>query len=100
MMMMRTIERRSSSHSTLTTTLLTVLFLVLLGAVNQAQAQWTTGTDISNTNSGKVGIGTTSPQSPLHVYKQNNGAITGIIADNDGTGGNTGQAFQFRYGST
>lgn len=49
---------------------------------------------------GNLGIGTSSPLSSLHVYKQNNGALTSVIADNDGTGNNTGQAFQFRYGST
>lgn len=59
--MMSTIERRSSSHSTLTTSLLMVLLLILLGGVDKAQAQLTTGTDINNTNTGNVGIGTTNP---------------------------------------
>jgi hypothetical protein len=59
MMMMNTIERRSSP-STLTTSLLTVLFLVLLGGVGRVQAQWSTsGSNTTTTNN--VGVGTTSP---------------------------------------
>jgi hypothetical protein len=71
--MMNTIER-SSSHSTLTATLLTILLLVLLGGVDHAQAQTPTptpwdynGSNIYSTNSGNVGIGTTSPASKLEV---------------------------------
>src|SRR5688572_649400 len=38
-----------------------------------AFAQWTTGTDISNTNTGNVGIGIAAPLEKLHI----NGAIRG-----------------------
>lgn len=46
--------------------------IVLFGALlalspTTALAQWTNGTDISNTNSGNVGVGTTTPAAKLHV---------------------------------
>jgi len=42
--------------------------IVLTLVFNLLQAQpWTNGTDISNTNTGNVGIGTTTPQAKLHV---------------------------------
>src|SRR5882724_504242 len=44
--------------------LVITLFLFFAGV---AHAQWTTGTDINNTNSGKVGIGTTGPTAKLEV---------------------------------
>lgn len=45
-----------------------------------AQAQWTTlGTNINNTNTGNVGIGTTAPLNKLHVAKA--GALN-VIWDN------------------
>jgi len=68
--MMKTIKRRRNGHSILTTSLVTALLLILLGGVQQAQAQWTTGTDINNTNSGKVGIGT-APTQKLEVQIPN-----------------------------
>lgn len=42
----------------------------------------TTGSDIYNNNAGNVGIGTTVPQAPLHIYKN---AFAGILLDQDGT---------------
>jgi hypothetical protein len=48
--------------------LLAVFTLVFLGCSQQAAAQWTTnGNDINNTNSGSVGIGTTTPLHKLDV---------------------------------
>src|SRR5215213_2531031 len=35
--------------------------VVLLGSSQQAFAQWTNGTNVTNTNSGNVGIGTANP---------------------------------------
>jgi hypothetical protein len=54
-------------HSTLVISLLAALAWILLGGVNHAQAQWTTGTDIHNTNSGKVGVSTSAPRQQLSV---------------------------------
>jgi hypothetical protein len=55
-----------------------VIFVILLhGITSNSFAQWTTsGTDIYNSNSGNVGIGTTAPQSKLHLngnFTLNNG---------------------------
>jgi len=41
--------------------------LVLLATPQRVVAQWTTGTNISNTNTGNVGIGTTNPGKLLTV---------------------------------
>jgi hypothetical protein len=52
---------------------------MLLGFSNEvlAQSQWTTnGDNISNTNSGNVGIGTTTPPFPLTLEKDYNGPAT------------------------
>jgi hypothetical protein len=63
---MNTIERRSSIHSTLTTSLLMVLFLILLGGVERAQAQWSSSSG-NTTTTDNVGIGTTGPNAKLDV---------------------------------
>jgi hypothetical protein len=50
------------------TAMLTAALMVLLFMVHSAQAQWNTdGNNINNTNSGNVGVGTTTPSSKLHV---------------------------------
>src|SRR5690348_15181576 len=55
--------------------------LILFSAMN-ASAQWATnGANINNTNSGNVGIGTTSPLFKLHLNVATNSdalAITGV----------------------
>src|SRR5258708_3634022 len=48
------------------TMVLTGFVLVALHSSN-VNAQWTTGTNINNTNTGNVGIGTTSPTSKLEI---------------------------------
>ena len=42
------------------------------------------GTDIYNTNTGNVGIGTTTPEEKLHIYSADSGAK--IVAETEGTG--------------
>lgn len=59
-------------------------FVILLLATVAANAQWTTpdaSQNINNTNTGNVGIGTTTPTALLEVKKSQN-AGTGIIIDN------------------
>jgi hypothetical protein len=52
--------------------LITLVTIAVLGCSQEIFAQWTTnGNDISNTNSGNVGVGTTTPDvnAKLHVFK-------------------------------
>ena len=59
-----------------------LLFLLFLSMSRSAYGQWTTnGNDISNTNSGNVGVGTTTPTALLEV-KKNQNAATSISVDN------------------
>src|SRR5258707_7491927 len=46
---------------------ISVELLLLVMSSSTVFAQWTTGTDISNTNAGKVGVGTSSPNAKLDV---------------------------------
>jgi hypothetical protein len=56
--------------------------LLLFAAPQRAEAQWTTsGNNVSNTNTGNVGIGTTSPADLLHVRSTTNGAVVNVITD-------------------
>src|SRR5260370_21168307 len=64
--------------------------LLLVATPRTATAQWTTGTDISNTNSGNVGVGTSTSASRLDVlvnaewvarFKKTNATNGGIIID-------------------
>jgi len=54
-------------HRTVLKRLLLVTTCIAIPVI--AWAQWTTsGNDIYNSNTGKIGIGTTSPQTPVHIY--------------------------------
>jgi hypothetical protein len=66
---MNNLKRASrGNHSSLLITMMSILAITLLGGFNRAQGQWTTnGNNISNTNTGNVGIGTASPGSLLQV---------------------------------
>src|SRR5260370_24781011 len=64
--------------------------LLLVATPRTATAQWTTGTDISNTNSGNVGVGTSTPAFRLDVlvnaqwvarFKKTDATNGGIIID-------------------
>ncbi len=63
-----------------------------------AWGQWSTTSNGIYYNGGNVGVGTPNPQSLLHVYNRNDTSVATIGIDNDGSGTNTGQALQFRYG--
>jgi hypothetical protein len=61
--------------------LMMILTLLFASAV---QAQWTTGTNINNTNSGNVNVGSTAPTEKLTVTNPNPGAL-GVYRDLDVT---------------
>jgi hypothetical protein len=65
-------------------TIMAVALVVAFGCFAQARAQWTTpdaSQNINNTNTGNVGIGTTTPTSLLEVKKSQSAGIT-INVDN------------------
>ena len=69
--------------------LIAAALLLLLGCFADTSAQWTNGTDISNTNSGNVGIGTTTPGTLLEV-KKSQSAGTVVTIDNPFTNASNG----------
>ncbi|MGY3214780.1 hypothetical protein [Mucilaginibacter sp. HD30] len=59
----------------------TYLSLIALFATLQfSYAQWTGGSNIYNTNSGNVGIGTTNPVSPLEIFQLSGSKPSGVSA--------------------
>jgi len=65
--------------------ILAVLVFVLLGTITYAQ--WnTSGDNIYNTNTGNVGIGTSTPATNLNVYNPSNTGILQIESPYTGTG--------------
>jgi len=64
--------------------LIAVTLLILMSPFSEANAQWTTpdaSQNINNTNTGNVGIGTSTPGSSLEV-KKNQNAATSVMIDN------------------
>ena len=78
-------------------TMRTLILFISIVLAFTAKAQWTTGTNINNTNSGSVGIGTTTPAEKLDV----NGNIKGkgLILDEAVTT-NSGRIFFRQNGIT
>ncbi|MET6996454.1 hypothetical protein [Chitinophaga defluvii] len=59
------------------------LILFMMAASTVSKAQWaTSGTGIYNTNTGNVGLGTTSPQSLLHVNAVPNSTVARFTQSN------------------
>src|SRR6185437_5050452 len=66
--------------------LLTLIALIAISL--QTYAQWTTsGANISNSNTGNVGIGTTTPSSLLHISSNSTGTGTVTTIENTAAGG-------------
>jgi len=70
--------------------ILFALIVICVGA-SQASAQWTTtGNDISNSNSGNVGVKTTTPEFPLQVNNASSNVLgmvyTGTLSTTSGAG--------------
>jgi hypothetical protein len=75
-------QQRIHLKASFRTNLIAAALLLLLGCFAETSAQWTTnGNDISNTNSGNVGVGTTTPSALLEV-KKSQSAGTAISVDN------------------
>jgi hypothetical protein len=71
-------------------TCVTILSIFLLLQCSYIQAQWATnGNNIYNTNTGNVGIGTSTPANPLDIYTSSNG--TSAIRFNNASTGTTAQ---------
>ena len=71
---MHQIGHASQTNSRLKASLLAILTLIVLGTFNEAQSQWSAGSDsndIKNTNTGKVGVGTSTPSAKLEVQIAN-----------------------------
>ncbi|HSS22506.1 MAG TPA: hypothetical protein VLL54_20715 [Pyrinomonadaceae bacterium] len=73
---------RKTMFSSPTMTMMLAGFVLLVLLSSTVQAQWATnGTNISNTNSGNVGIGTATPGSLLEINKSQNAGTT-VVIDN------------------
>ena len=80
---MRTKQRSSQCKVPRASLLLTLTTIILFSCSQQSLAQqWSTnGNDISNTNTGNVGVGTTSPGSKLDVNGRIQQTQTGSVTD-------------------
>lgn len=65
---MKTFKQSRRALSVSSYLLVAFALAMLLGLSQNIQAQWTTnGNNINNTNTGNVGIGTTTPNTPIHL---------------------------------
>lgn len=85
--LMQMAGRKSLVLSSAKAAVAVLLFLVITQI--SVRAQWTTnGNNINNTNSGNVGIGTSSPNALLEINKSQNAGTTQILDNGYTTSGN------------
>jgi hypothetical protein len=86
---METISERTNGRSILLAAALLLLAHALFGPA-EARAQWTTnGNNISNTNTGNVGVGTANPEVGLHVATESIATPRGFLIQQSNTGNNS-----------
>ena len=89
---------KAASTSKITMVMLVGVLLVLLLS-STVQAQWTTnGNNINNTNSGNVGVGTTSPGYALDVQQNTTNNASGTVLRLKGNTAGTNDNTQLRFG--
>src|SRR5215204_4590835 len=79
------------THSVVVCRSVLFVMVALCCCLSQAQAQWSTnGNDISNSNSGNVGVKTTTPEFPLQVNNSASNVLgvvyTGTMSGTSGSG--------------
>ncbi|MCM3870119.1 MAG: hypothetical protein ND895_05410 [Pyrinomonadaceae bacterium] len=75
--------------------------IVLFGTPHNTLAQWaTSGNNINNTNTGNVGVGTSSPADLLHVAKSQNAPTTVRVDNPDASGNAAYSGIRFYQGGT
>lgn len=80
-------KNRNDSHPINLRHYMVLLFVVicLLAMPDRLQAQWTiNGNNINNTNTGNVGVNTTTPTARLHVYEPAGNGVSARITIQDG----------------
>lgn len=94
-----TVRKSIFASRGITMALVTLVLTVMLSTT--ARAQWTTtGTNISNTNTGNVGIGTTSPSAPVHIKKVFTSAYGQLVLQDPNANDATLTSYMSFYGST
>ena len=92
-------SRKATFGSRIMTTALLAFVIALLSS--PAHAQWaTSGTNINNTNTGNVGIGTTSPSASVHIKKVFTSAYGQLVLQDPNANDATLTSYMSFYGSS
>lgn len=92
--------RPATFSSRIVTMILAGCALLVLQS-SAVHAQWiNNGNNINNTNSGNVGVGTTTPGTPLEVYSNQNAVVKSIGVNNASSGASAQSGITFFEGAT